>query len=248
MLPALLVSALLAAAEPVPGPASIEAAPLDACGLVATLAEGESCRGQPLCSQRQRVQLACDVRDALEKRYVFFPVKGRMLPPLGGAPFDSRRHLDACVAEERAIDEEHDPLRFYDRMRRCTAAFADGHLLLAAPARLPQVALGLGLRLVDGRVYIANRERKIVSYLKTVSGVRDLEEILAIGNEVLEIDGQPVLERLREIARHVPASSEAARMERSVDALTRRDFLFPARSVAAITLAVGDGRRTVELP
>jgi hypothetical protein len=247
MLPSLVASLLLAASAPIAAPVEAPAPP-DPCGAVGTLVEDQTCRGQPLCSQRQRVQLACDVRDALEKRYVFFPVKGRMLPPDDGAPFDSRRHLDACVAEERAIERELEPLHFYDRMRRCTAGFSDGHLLLGAPARLPQVALGLGLRLVDGRVYIANRERKIVSYLKTVSGVRDLEEILTVGNEVLEVDGRPVLERLREVGRHVPASSEAARMERAVDALTRRDFLFPARSVAALTIAVRDGRRTVELP
>ena len=252
----LLLPALLAAAPPAPSPAppppvaASMADPVrpDPCEQVAAVPDDVTCGEQPLCSRRQRVQLACEVRDALEKRYVFFPVKSKLLSAPGAAPFDSRRHLDACVTEERAIAREDDPLRFYDRMRRCTAAFADGHLLLGAPARLPQVALGVGLRLVDGRVYLANRERKLVSYLKTVSGVRDLEDILAVGNEVLEIDGRPVQDRLRELARFIAASSDAARLERAADALTRRDFAFPDRSAAAVTVSLHGARRTVELP
>jgi hypothetical protein len=236
LLPALLASAPAAAAL------------ADPCDGMSAIADEATCGDGPLCSRRQRVQLACEVRDAIEKRYVFFPVKARLLAPRGGDAFDSRKHLDRCVAEERAIVREDDPLRFYDRMRRCTAAFEDGHLLLGAPARLPQVALGVGLRLVGGRVYIANRERKLFSYLKTISGMRDLEEILAVGNEVVEIDGRPVAEALADLAELVPASSAAARLERAVDALTRRDFAFPERSAAALTIAVAGVRRSAALP
>jgi Peptidase family S41 len=234
------------AAEDAAAAASPRAA--DPCDGLAALDEADACGDGPLCSRFQRVQLACEVRDAIQKRYVFFPVKGRLLARAGQEPFDSKRHLDRCVEEERAIAREDDPLRFYDRMRRCTAAFEDGHLLLGAPARLPQVALGVGMRLVDGRVHIANRERKLVSYLKTVSGVRDLEDLLAVGNEVVEIDGRPVGEALSRLATYLPASSDAARFERAVDALTRRDFAYPTRSTAALTVVSNGARRTVELP
>ncbi len=247
----LLLPALLAFGETPSFPALTAPPDLlrpDPCNQLQTLEDGR-CGEQPLCSRRQRVQLACELRDALEKRYVFYPVKGRMLMRGGpGELFDSGDHLDACVAEERSIDREFDPLRFYDRMRRCTAGFADGHLLLGAPARLPQVALGIGLRLVEGRVYIANRERKLVSYLKTVSGVRDLEGLLAVGNEVVELNGRPVREVLTRLAQYIPASSDAARLERAADALTRRDFAYPDRATAAVTVVVGSGRRTLELP
>jgi hypothetical protein len=195
------------------------------------------------------VKLACSVRDALEQRYVFFPVKGRVLEAAGiRKGFDARAHLGACIASERAIEREDDPLRFYDRMRRCVAGFEDGHLVLGAPVRLPQVALGVGLRLVGNKVHIANREKKLVSYLKTVSGVRDLDAILAHGNEVLAIDGRPVGDWIEELAAYVPGSSAAARRERAADALTRRDFAYPASRSAALTILVKGARRVVELP
>ncbi|HYG66961.1 MAG TPA: peptidase S41, partial [Anaeromyxobacteraceae bacterium] len=196
LLAALLLSATsaaLAAGAPTPTAAPQPAAPVpppDPCDGLGRLEDDGACGDSPLCGQRARVKLACSVRDALEQRYVFYPVKGRMLEAAAvRTGFDARAHLGACIAGERAIEKEDDPLRFYDRMRRCVAGFEDGHLLLGAPVRLPQVALGVGLRLVGGKVHIANRERKLVSYLKTVSGVRELDAILAVGNEVLAIDG-----------------------------------------------------------
>ncbi|WP_243338067.1 S41 family peptidase [Anaeromyxobacter soli] len=237
-----------APAESIAGDAA-PAARADPCDGVASLPEDDGCAGAPLCSPRQRAKLACDLRDAMEKRYVFFPVKGRLLAHGGTPSFDSRAHLDACVAEERAIAREDDPLRFYDRMRRCTAAFEDGHLLFGAPVRLPQVALGFGLRLADGgKIVIANREKKLVSYLAKVSGLRGVDQVLAVGNEVLEIDGRPAAEVVEELARFVPASSRGARLERAVDAVTRRDFAYPQRRTATLAVSVKGVRRVVELP
>jgi hypothetical protein len=250
MLAPLLLAAAVALAPP-PASAPVAparaSAPADPCDGIRALPDEAACGDGPLCAARERVQLACQVRDAMEKRYVFLGVKGRLLS--GAAPgFDARAHLDGCVAGERAIAREDDPLRFYDRMRRCLAAFRDGHLMVGAPARLPQVALGVGLRLVDGRAVIANRDKKVVSYLKTVSGVRDLDELLAVGNEVLDVDGRPVAEALADLGRFLPASSDAARRERAVDALTRRDFSFPERKTAKLTVSVHGRPRTVELP
>ncbi|HEX8908697.1 MAG TPA: peptidase S41, partial [Anaeromyxobacteraceae bacterium] len=129
----LFLSLLLAVVSPnaarAAQPSAAAPAPPDPCDRLSSLDDAPACGDQPLCSARQRVQLVCELRDAIEKRYVFYPVKGRMLGAAGRG-FDSRRHLDACVEQERALAREDDPLRFYDRMRRCTAAFADGHLLL----------------------------------------------------------------------------------------------------------------------
>ena len=221
--------------------------PVDPCQDQAKLSD-EGCAGVPLCSARERLQIACGLRDAMEKRYVFFPVKGQLLAKGAGPVFDARAHLDACAADERAIAREDDPLRFYDRMRRCTAAFADGHLMLGAPVHLPHVALGIGLRLAGGRVFVANRERKLVSFLQASSGLSELDALLAPGNEVLEIDGRPAAEQVVELARYLPSSSDPARLERAVDALTRRDFDFPARRTAELIIDVAGARRTVELP
>jgi hypothetical protein len=241
--PTALASPAPPAAAPAPAPAP------DPCDGLALLEDDAACGDSPLCGQRARVKLACSVRDALEQRYVFYSVKGRMLDAAGVRKgFDARAHLGACIGSERAIEREGDPLRFYDRMRRCVAGFEDGHLLLGAPVRLPQVALGVGLRLVGGKVHIANREKKLLSYLKTVSGVRDLDAILALGNEVLAIDGRPVGDWIEELAAFVPGSSAAARREGAGDALTRRDFAYPGGRTAALTILVKGTRRVVELP
>jgi hypothetical protein len=238
LLPALLATLLAPGPE---APSSNEA-----CRAAAAAPEQPECAGRPLCTVRDRARVLCEIADALEQRYVFFNVKEVTARP--GGTSSIAEHLAACTAAERAIAREDEPLRFLDRLRRCTAALEDGHLLLGAPARLPTVALGVGLRRVDGRVVVANREEKLLGTLAPAAGGAPLEEVLAVGNEVLEIDGRPVRERLDELARHLPASSAPARLERAVDALTRRDFLFPEARTAALTVSVAGRATRVELP
>lgn len=258
MTPTLLATVLLVAAPtlvaaaPVPtalgalAPAVAGAPGADPCDGVALLPEDPACDG-PLCSVRERTAVVCQLRDAMKARYVFFPVKGKLLDS-GRGPFDPAAHLEACVTTERAIAREEDPLRFYDRVRACTGAFEDGHLLLGAPVRLPVVALGVALRLVDGRVHVAAVEPRLVAQVAAAGGAPDLAAVLVPGAEVVELDGRPVAAALGELERLVAGSSPGARRERAVDALTRRDFAFPARPTAALTLVVDGARRVVELP
>jgi hypothetical protein len=240
------VAAPVGASAPTP-PERPRLAPDDPCHDAFALDGAASCGGQPLCSPRERVAIACELRLAIETRYVFHGVKGSLLSAAGRPAFDERRHLDRCVAEERAIAREEDPLRFYDRMRRCTAAFEDGHLILSVPGGLSPVSLGIGLRLVaDGTVRVANRAPDLVQRLKT-AGLVDADALLAPGAEVVAIDGEPVQDVLAGLALYLPASSSAARLERAVDALTFRDFAYPRSPRAVLTLAGHGGRRDVEL-
>lgn len=243
------IAALLALWSPLPGASAAGpgAAP-SACDAAAAPAP-EACAGEgPLCAAGERVRVACELRDAIEARYVFLTTKPWTLAAAGRPGFDSRAHLEACVEGERAVAEEHDALRFYDRMRRCVAGFEDGHLLLRVPVGAPQVALGIGLRLAaDGAVYVANRAPGLAGALER-SGAADPGALLAPGTRVIAIDGRPAREAIEALAAYVPGSSAAARRERAVDALTRRDFLHPDRRTAALTVLVRGARRTVHLP
>ncbi len=214
-------------------------APADPCEAAGAMPADPACGAVPLCAARERVRTACELRDAMQSRYVFLESKRRLL----GAGFEARARLDACVAAERAIEREDEPLRFYDRIRRCVAGFEDGHLLVSAPARLPQVALGVGLRAAGGKVVLAWREPA----LRKLVGDR-VWAALPVGAEVVAVDGRPVAEVVAELTAEIPASSAGARRERAIEALARRDFAFPERRSVALTVLVGDARRTVELP
>jgi hypothetical protein len=201
-----------------------------------------ACGDGPFCGRADRVRLACGLRDALESRYVFYHLKSKLLAG-AGAPFDARRRMDACVAAEREIAREPDPLRFLDRIRRCLADFEDGHLFLSMPRPVPSVSLGIRLRRTgDGRVYVAYRDPGVARWLD--QSKRSLE----VGEEVVAIDGCPVAEALAELAAFIPSSSEPARLERAVDALGRRDFAFPEGKQAILTVSSGSGQREVSLP
>lgn len=237
LLPVLLATVPAVAPATGPGvPACTDSAP-------APPAPSE-CAGRPLCSAGERARVVCEVGDALARRYVYYNAK-----KVGGGDgaVTIGAHLGACAAAERAIVREDEPLRFHDRLRRCTAAIDDGHLVLGAAARLPLVALGIGLRRVGGKIVVGNREEALVRALAPVGGA-PLEAALAVGNEVLEIDGRPVQEQLDELARHLAASSDLARRERAVEALTRRDFLLPRARTAVLTISVAGRPTRVELP
>ena len=209
----------------------------------ATLEREPACTDGPLCGRAARVRLTCDLRDALDARYVFFHRKANLLANEGRPPFDARHHLDDCVQAEREIVRETDPLRFVDRLRRCLAGFQDGHLFLSMPRPLPSVALGIRLRqAADGRVYVAYRDPGVARWLE--ESALGLE----VGDEVVAVDGRPVAVALAELSRYIPASSKGARMERAVDALGRRDFAFPDRKDATLTVAAGGALRAVHLP
>ncbi len=61
---------------------------------------------------------------------------------------------------------------------------------------------------------------------------------LPVGAEVLAVDGRAVLEAGEDLTREIPSSSAAARLEHAVDALTRRDFAYPERPTATLTVEV----------
>jgi hypothetical protein len=237
----LIVAALLASVAPARPAVGTPDAPLaaDPCTAIDALPVDPACAGAPLCDSRDRVRVACELRDAVRSRYVFLDAKRSLL----GTGFDARERIDACVAGERAIDAEREPLRFYDRIRSCLGELEDGHLIVSAPARLPQVALGLGFRRAGDKVVVAWRDAAFAE----LAG-HEAASALPVGAEVVAIDGRPVAAVVTELAREVPGSSAAARTERALDALSRRDFAHPDRRAVSITVATAGERRTVEVP
>jgi hypothetical protein len=234
---ALVGSPARAPGAPAAEPAAVRTP--DPCEGVAALPAEPSCGGKALCAARDRVRVACELRDAMRARYVFLAEKAALV----GNGFDPAARLDACIAAERSIAREEEPLRFYDRVRTCLSSFEDGHLIVTAPDRLPQVALGVGLRRAGKRIVVAWREPG----LRALAG-DGAADALALGAEVVEIDGRPAGDAAAAFARMVPGSSAAARLDRGIDALTRRDFAFPERMTATLTLALPDGgRRSIEL-
>jgi hypothetical protein len=246
--PLLLALSLAATAITAPAAAPPPARAAADCAAEARAAGEGACDGELLCAPAERVEIACELRQAIEARWVFRTVKPALLAAAGGPALDVARHLDGCVDAERAIAREDDPLRFYDRLRRCTAGLEDGHLLPSVPGGLPTVALGVGLRLAsDGAVRVASRAPGVVRWLETEGGAPDAGALLAPGTVVAAIDGAPVEDVLAGLARHLPAGSAAARRERAVDALTRRDFAHPRARDATLTVVTRGGRREVKL-
>lgn len=221
----------------------------DLCRDASLLPGGETCGDGPLCSPKERVGIACEMREAMLARYVYLDLKPLLLDPAEHPGRDVRRHLKECVEAEKAIPDESDPLLFFDRMRACVGALEDGHLILTVPGQLPVVALGVGLRLTgDGAVRVANRSPALLRYLESEGKIPRAGELLALGTPVVAVDGVPVADALESLGKLVPASSRGARMERAVDALTRRNFAYPRAREARLTVLHEGRPRDIILP
>jgi C-terminal processing protease CtpA/Prc len=226
--------------------AASPADPADGCHDPAL--EREPAGPGPLASRGERVRLTCELRDALEARYVFYHQKEKLLAVAGHPRFDARQHLDECIATERAIAREDDPLRFVDRFRHCVAGFQDGHLFMAMPRSMPMVSLGVRARLAgDGKVYVAYRDPGVARWLEEEEA-RSPEGRLDVGDEIVAIDGRKPVDVIGELAEEIPGSSAGARIERAVDAFTRRDFAYPVRREATLTVSSDGVLHTVVLP
>jgi hypothetical protein len=238
-LPVLAMAAVFATLQRPSGAAV--ALKADPCADVAALPADPSCAAAgPLCAVRDRTRVACELRDAMRARYVFLDEKPVLL---GGGGLAPRDRLDACVAAERALPREDEPLHFFDRVRRCLSPLQDGHLMVSSPERLPQVALGVSLRRAGGRIVVAARDAGLRGLVGDAAA-----DALPLGAEVVAVDGRPVEELAAELGRAVPASSAAARDVRAVDALTRRDFDRPERRTAELAFVAGGVRGTATLP
>jgi len=235
-----ITPASLTASPAAPAAAAPAASLADPCADADALPAEPACRDAPLCAARDRVRTVCELRDAFRARYVFLDAKPKLL----GNGFEASARLDACVADERAIAREDEPLAFYDRVRTCLSGFQDGHLIVTTPGRLPQVRLGVELRRAGSKIVVAARDPA----LRALDGDA-VVDALPFGAEVVEIDGTPVADAVATLAREVPGSSQAARLARAVEALTRRDFAHPTHRTATLLVNLPGGeQRTVELP
>ncbi|MGZ3709556.1 MAG: hypothetical protein ACXWPM_13115, partial [Bdellovibrionota bacterium] len=226
-------------------PTAVDEGSSDPCRILPEPSPTKGCNNQ-ICNQRDRVQLACELRAAIIDRYASLYMKNQRL-----AGFDSVAHLDQCVSAEKAIAETH-ALEFLDRIRACIAGFQDTHFNMALENRLPFVVSGLFIRDVGGHAVIAKRAPKLLSYAEFFGDwLPDelLNDVLAVGNEVLEIDGKTPAALAKELEPYEGGSSRAYVHGTSFEDLTFRDFKYPTEKTQKLVVRDKSGNpRKVELP
>ncbi|MEI8347384.1 MAG: hypothetical protein WCG27_07950, partial [Pseudomonadota bacterium] len=202
--------------------------------------------------KEDRLEAISDLFRSIELEYVLLPFKQKIMG------LDFKRLNEETLARENNINEitinvgEHPDatqwcsksffqassnLDFLDRARAYVARFQDSHFSISSKIPMPLVYNGLRLTRIGNKIMVSGKNSNIKA-----SGIGDISNI-PNGDEILEIDGRPVMDTINELKKYISASSEDYRNLRAVKALTIRNFKFPEKNYQDITFAQAGKRR-----
>lgn len=198
--------------------------------------------------QEDRLLILNDFLKQVELEYALLPLKAKSI----GLDFKKVKE-EARLAELAVVDilasseERKNPelrekitfhqaqsnLDFLDRMQILVAKFKDTHFGIQEKITRPFIYNGVRLFRIDGKVLVGSLENRFLGMVSKLSGA-DLSAI-KIGDEVLEIDGVKVEDKINELKEYIGASSDGFADSSAVRALTLRNFKYEKKNYMKIT-------------
>ena len=198
--------------------------------------------------QEDRLLILNDFLKQVELEYALLPLKAKSI----GLDFKKVKE-EARLAELAVVDilatsdERKNPelrekitflqaqsnLDFLDRMQLLVAKFKDTHFGIQEKMPRPNIYNGLRLFRIDGKIVVGSIENRFIGMVSKISGA-DLSAI-KIGDEVLEIDGVKVEDKVNEYKAYIGGSSEGFIDNYAVRALTLRNFKYEKKNYMKIT-------------
>lgn len=195
-----------------------------------------------------RLLIVNDFLKSVELEYALLPLKIKRI----GLDFNKLKE-DAIAAESNAesiliqSSDRSDPeirdrvsflqaksnMEFLDRMQALVAQFHDTHFSIQEKIMRPFVYTGLRLYRADGKILVGALEKKFLAMASRLSGA-DFSRI-AIGDEVLAINGQPVEDRINELKKYIGSSSDEFADSQAIRSLTIRNFKYDLSNSMTIT-------------
>ena len=190
-----------------------------------------------------RVAVMQQLKSAIVNHYANLELKNVRITNDDGTPFNSMAHLDSCIDIESKTTDTSD-IKFIDRVKVCIAAFQDTHFAGSARTPMAGVSVGLILRNVGGKYVIAARQTDLLKYVGQISEETELEKVTAIGNEVLEVDGQAPAAVAENLKKYINSSTPAFRQLAADQAILSRSFNYPTKR--NVTLKIKSPTKTYE--
>lgn len=130
------------------------------------------------------------------------------------------------VAERERISflQAKSNMDFLDRMQLLVSQFQDTHFSIQEKIPRPFVYTGVRFFRIDGKVILGSIENKFMGMASKLSGA-DFSRI-AIGDELLEVNGQPVEEKVSELKKYIGGSSDEFSDYQAIRALTIRNHAY----------------------
>ncbi len=198
--------------------------------------------------KEDRLLIINDFLKTVELEYALLPLKVKRI----GLDFNKLKAK--AIADENSIDsvvastadkanteakariiflQAKSNMEFLDRMQALVANFKDTHFSVQEKISRPIVYTGLRLFRIDGKIVVGSIENKFMGLASKLSGT-DFSRI-AIGDEVLSINGQPVEDKITSLKKYIAGSSEEFIDSYAIRALTIRNFKYDESN--SITIA-----------
>ncbi|MFA6236160.1 MAG: S41 family peptidase [Bacteriovorax sp.] len=123
-------------------------------------------------------------------------------------------------------------MEFLDRMQALVAQFQDTHFGIQEKISRPVVYTGIRLYRIDGKVVVGGIEKKLMSLASKLTG-NDFSSI-AVGDEVLSVNGKNVEERVSELKKFIGSSTDEFGDYQAVRSLTIRNHNYEERNTVTI--------------
>jgi hypothetical protein len=200
----------------------------------------------PYYTQAMRIQAITDLARSIQTDYSLLLYKQHTLN------VDLDRLGDEALSTEKSLPDVYDEaaqaqgnMEFLDRARKFVANFKDSHFQLDGAQPTASVALGIGIAQIGGKYVVTSLRTPL---LKDQLTQKDYKDQVALGDELVTIDGRAPEDQKQAFEPFLPASSDAFREMLATSSITARDFQLPQKSSADVVLLHRGATVSLTLP
>jgi hypothetical protein len=200
--------------------------------------------------QADRKDIIEQFKKAMVANYAPLEIKKQRINLDVDALFDAALAAENGITDVSSVTEQAaGNLAFIDRVHKIVAAFRDTHLWMSTVVTAPSVFNGLELAEAGNKFYIVGLREKILQFAAVNSATPSLYNQIALGDEVISIDGTSLNDLVTNLMPFESASSQAFQRQSAVKALTNRNYSAPTQATAVYEIRKANGSTfKVELP
>jgi hypothetical protein len=195
-----------------------------------------------------RVEILTDIYKQTKAEYALWEIKKRRIGVDGDKVFTDAITLEKSIADvKKPLLQSRANLDFISRVKEVIAKFQDTHFGMNPILNTPWVLNGLDANLVDGKILITGFYDKVIK--KTISLSDDGNSIasIAMGDEVISVDGIKATEFAKGLEKYVDGSSEGFRRNRAGNFLMARYFAYPTKPYSDFEIKVAKLDKTIKV-
>jgi C-terminal processing protease CtpA/Prc len=148
-----------------------------------------------------------------------------------------------AAGDDDPVGQARSNLAFLDRLRGAVAAFQDTHFDFEPTVPTPWIDLGLEIAETEGGFRVIALSESLMRYDDLVAGGSAFSAI-ALGDEVVAIDGDAPAAAVQALASLQSASSPEFARSEATFSLTYRSYAYPERATQSWTFRKADGTTT----